>query len=262
MTDHPDEVDFDCLSPVPIKKQTDGFVKPKFTYYQVPKHLKPILDRLNLDFMKESNEQHFSKCPATFDERKWWIENVTTYFAEEYEELVDDLARKGVSTGDIPVSRYNAWARKIILNEFDGMPCPLEVAAVCDILEHLQKSYDLENPKIFLLVRELLNQYLIGIRIDKIIVDESMFQTVMNKQGQTFTIPHSGMKTKADFSKLFIEFIQVLDDITREGVKVSIEGEISLPMLMKKIIDIDKNRQPEVIDITPEVKQTDNTQNP
>jgi len=237
------EVKEDELIDISVRKQTEGFVKPKFTYFQMPKHLEPILHRLNLDFSQEDKEDHFKKCKGVAEEREWMVKNTPEYFSLEWKEFCDDLLEHDISF--VPDARYKDWQRKMILSQFKNMPCPIELEMTCEVLDNLKKAYDINSPKIFLLVRELLTQYLIGIRIDKEIMYRGMFQTYTNAQGNQLILPHSGMKSKFDFAKLFLEYIQVLDEITRDVTKFSIQGEMSIPMLMKKIIDSDK-----VIDVT------------
>lgn len=242
-----DEVRIEDLLSTAVKTH-ESSAKPRFTYFQVPAKLMSILKRLSLEFSSEDNEDHFKDCPAVQDEREWLINNVNTYFNTEFNQFCQELITAGVRF--MPDVRYKSWARKVIISEFQGRKCPREQECICDVLFYLNKSYDLENAKIFLLIRELLNQYLIGLRLDKEIHLRGMFQTITNARGEQLTLPHSGMKSKFDFSELFLKYIQALDEITREGFKFTVEGQLTLPGLMKKIIDSDK-----IIDVESEAVQ-------
>lgn len=238
----PNEVKPHELSKVPLRLN-----KPIFNYYRIPEEYKPLVEQYNLSFARCKSCPRFNFCPAIRDEREWYVEHKDILYADVVERLVDEAYIQGYD--QIPPHRYKAVLRKAILQEFDR-ECVLEHESVVSIIRNLKKSYSLDDGKTYLLIRELLVNFLLNFRLDNEFSDKGFILSVPTLSGGEMRVPHAGTKTKQDFSRLFLDYIRQLDEATKQSMSFKIEGEFTMKDMLDRIVDLDnlKNVTPREVE--------------
>lgn len=227
----PNEVKSQELSKIPLRLQ-----KPYFNYYRIPTDIAPQVKKYNLSFARCKSCPRFNICPAIRDERGWHLQHKEILYADVIERMVDDSYLRGLET--IPEQKYKSVLRRAILQEFDR-GCVLEHESVVEILTNLKQSYDLTNGKIYLIVRELLVNFLLNFRLDNEFSDKGFIINIPSLTGEEVRVPHAGTKTKQEFSRLFLEYIKQLDDMTKQSMSFKLEGEITMKDMLDRIVNLD-----------------------
>lgn len=122
----------------------------------------------------------------------------------------------------------NAWAKQLmedldktkalLTQEFNdrlvGRQCDFEKEDISENLIELQKKYNFDDPRVFLIVKEHIRQSVIDFRAFKLAASEDIVTRVQTKEG-SYTIINPIHTFKMQSGKHMIDLIKTLDNITK-----------------------------------------------
>ena len=167
---------------------------------------------------------------------------------QEYQKLLDDHDKPEDELGSARLQDYERRAlneaKNQVLDEHEGEKCPVEMREVQHFFS-LFEDYDLDNPKVWMPVRSLLNMVLSSIRLQLKSTAEGV--TRMEAGGDEISeevVPWE--KTKLKYDKAIVRTTKDLFKML-EGEKVTVQHDHSISDVMERM------RQGEdIIDVEPE----------
>lgn len=98
-----------------------------------------------------------------------------------------------------------------------------ETDNIINLLDGFIKMYNLDDIRVFLIVKEFLRNYILNDRIQKEILSSSMIDSVEDYNGNVKKLPNTLLRSKLDFSNLYLKTIELLDKITKTDELVDSE---------------------------------------
>jgi len=195
--------------------------------------------------------EHIITCPHLSKKIADIQENIEHQYPDDWKELMDlkemlDATRAG---HHFP---YKLRERAIDIIEREAKEqgithCPYEKDSVYKLVSQLSTRYDFSDPRVTIIARELIQQFLIVQRFDESATHDALL--IMQRGALDV---HPSLKARSEFSKTVIEGLKALEEITREKMSFKVEGELSFADILSRI------KNPDVIDATvnkiPEVR--------
>lgn len=193
--------------------------------------------KLNLVLPKLSSVEHVRSCPGLAKLRIYTaahIEELPSPYPADWEVMYTKLSEMNASKATIDWKRNEFCS--IALSEIHGdCPCPYEQQAVFSLIEQLSQLYDITDGRIIMIVRELCQQLMISMRIEGVMGNNDLFPLVIGKGGKQFQTTHPSLAAKREYSKVLIDTLKALDEITRNKFSVTVEGSFSMAELLTRI---------------------------
>lgn len=195
-------------------------------------------------------------CNKDMPKRFWSDADINEYSKLDYQrkEAIQKFRKKNQKNKD-----YNSWIKwydkeeqKIAKPYLDKM---LEIQNKTNlydkndidlIIKMFSNKYDLTDVRVFLIVKEFLQNYMINSRMQKQLMKNNITLEVYDKNDNVHSIPHPLLNTKLQYSKMYIDTIEKLDKITKEDKVIDYVISDESKFYSKILSKIDNNK---IIDI-------------
>ena len=155
---------------------------------------------------------------------------------EEYEHFTDDMKVK-------EIERWKANAKpktyKILgeLNEKDKVRCSVEKSLILETLSLFTEKYDIRDPRVFLVVRSVINHQLSSHRMQLYTSNKGIVQTLYDREGNPYTQVNPIEESKRKFDESIIKAMEQLTRIT-EGDTININQQnMDMTIDINKLVD-------------------------
>ncbi len=206
------------------------------------------ITRLNIVLPRLSSVEHVRTCPGLSKLRSYVLEHIdegdgdlgfSDDILDEWDALRGKLIEMRVSKATLDWKRQE-FALNAIAQMHGDSVCPFEQQAIYNLIDSLGVVYDITDARVLMLARELSQQLLISMRVESVMGEEDLFPLFIGKNGARIATVHPSLKAKAEYSKLLVDTLKALDDMTRDRLSITVEGSFSMANLLDRI-----KREPE-----------------
>jgi len=159
---------------------------------------------------------HFLYCDCQIEA----IDKLTKELEKEVLDKLDEEVRIGEGMKRDILSKVESQARIKFVELNKGIFCPVEVKELLNTLNLFNGRYDLDDARVFTIVRSLLDLQLTAFRMQRESCGKGVMITQMGRNGEPVDVVNPVEEIKRRYNESLLKSIEVLDKI--------IEGEKSV----------------------------------
>ena len=179
------------------------------------------------------NTKHLEVCDCQKSAIDLAIDDIRKRDSDKREELKDDKIAL-----DYREIAYVREAKKFIakLCVDERTRCPIETREIMSVLEIFMNRYDFSDPRVFMIIKSVVNHTLSSHRMQKFSNFHGVVQELFDRNGNMSLVLNPVESSKQKFDESIVKAIEVLNRVI-DGNKTSVthDGKIDLRQVLEAI---------------------------